>query len=189
MNMEGQVRIITVTAFVAMSVACGGSGLPTTQPSPINAVDAGRSLVAVEKDQPQTAGTSSGRFKAIDGTCVFDPNDSGPDQCTPAVVVPGNPPSGGRFKAGPGGTCVFVPNDAGPNQCTPSGTSSTPPSNGRFKAIDGTCVFDPNDAGPNQCTPAVVVPGNPPSGGRFKAGPGGTCVFVPNDAGPNQCTP
>src|SRR5215831_6207987 len=83
MNMEGQVRIITVTAFVAMSVACGGSGLPTTQPSPINAVDAGRSLVAVEKGQ-SLSGT--GRFKAIDGTCVFDPNDSGPDQCTPAVV-------------------------------------------------------------------------------------------------------
>src|SRR6476661_4185945 len=155
MNMEGQVRIITVTAFVAMSVACGGSGLPTTQPSPINAVDAGRSLVAVEKDQPQTAGTSSGRFKAIDGTCVFDPNDSGPDQCTPAVVVPGNPPSGGRFKAGPGGTCVFVPNDAGPNQCTPAVVvPGNPPSGGRFKAgPGGTCVFVPNDAGPNQCTP------------------------------------
>jgi hypothetical protein len=118
------VRIITVTAFVAMSVACGGSGLPTTQPSPINAVDAGRSLVAVEQGRSlsETAGTlpSSGRFKASpDGTCVFDPNDSGPDQCTPAVVIPGNPPVGGRFKAGPGGTCVFVPNDAGPNQCTP----------------------------------------------------------------------
>ena len=110
-------RIITVTALVAMSVACGGSGLPTTQPSPINAVDAGRSLVAGEKGQSLS---SSGRFKASpDGTCVFDPNDSGPDQCTPAVVIPGNPPVGGRFKAGPGGTCVFVPNDAGPNQCTP----------------------------------------------------------------------
>src|SRR5262245_53696870 len=100
--MEGQVRIITVTAFVAMSVACGGSGLPTTQPSSINAVDAGRSLVAVEKELSGASSTppSSGRFKAIDGTCVFDPNDSGPDQCTPAVVIPGNPPSGGRFKAG-----------------------------------------------------------------------------------------
>ena len=83
MNMEGQVRIVALTIFVGMSVACGDSGLTTTQPSPINAVDAGRSLVAVEKDQPQTAGTSSGRFKAIDGTCVFDPNDAGPNQCTP----------------------------------------------------------------------------------------------------------
>lgn len=119
MNMEGQVRIITVTAFVAMSVACGGSGLPTTQPSGINAVDAGRSLVAVEKAMSGAA-ASSGRFKAApDGTCTFDPNDSGPDQCTPAVVIPGNPPVGGRFKAGPDGTCVFVPNDGGPNQCTP----------------------------------------------------------------------
>lgn len=118
-DMEGQVRIITVTAFVAMSVACGGSGLPTTQPSSVNAVDAGRSLVAVEK-QASGASSSSGRFKAApDGTCTFDPNDFGPNQCTPAVVVPGNPPVGGRFKAGPGGTCVFVPNDAGPNQCTP----------------------------------------------------------------------
>ena len=120
MNMEGQVRIITVTTFVAMSVACGSSGLPTTQPSPINAVDGGRSLVAVEKaGTSATSSPSSGRFKSIDGTCVFDPNDSGPDQCTPAVVIPGNPPSGGRFKAEPDGTCVFVPNDGGPNQCTP----------------------------------------------------------------------
>jgi hypothetical protein len=194
MKMEGQVRIITLTTFVAMSVACGSSGLPTTQPSPVNAVGAARSLVAAEKE---TAGStpSSGRFKASpDGTCIFDPNDSGPNQCTPAVVIPGNPPSGGRFKAGPGGSCVFVPNDGGPNQCTPAGTPSTPPStspsSGRFKASpDGTCVFDSNDSGPNQCTPAVVIPGNPPSGGRFKAGPGDTCVFVPNDGGPNQCTP
>ena len=152
-------RIITVTAFVAMSVACGGSGLPTTQPSPINAVDAGRSLVAVEQGRSlsETAGTlpSSGRFKASpDGTCVFVPNDGGPNQCTPAGGST-TPPSAGRFKTAP----------------------------------DGTCTFDPNDSGPNQCTPAVVIPGNPPVGGRFKAGPGGTCVFVPNDAGPNQCTP
>jgi hypothetical protein len=188
MNMEGQVRIITLTTFVAMSVACSGSGLPTTQPSPVNGVDAGRSLVATEKAQA-SATSPSGRFKAApDGTCTFDPNDSGPDQCTPAVVIPGPPTSGGRFKAGPGGTCVFVPNDGGPNQCTPAGFTPTP-SAGRFKAIDGTCVFDPNDSGPNQCTPAVVIPGPPPSGGRFKAGPDGSCVFVPNDAGPNQCTP
>src|SRR5262245_11494725 len=113
MNMEGQVRIITLTTFVAMSVACGGSGLPTTQPSSVNAVDAGRSLVAVEKELSGASATpASGRFKAIDGNCVFDPNDSGPNQCTPAVVIPGNPPSGGRFKFGDGGTCVFVPNDA-----------------------------------------------------------------------------
>jgi hypothetical protein len=188
MNMEGQVRIISVTAFVAMSVACGGSGLPTTQPSSVNAVDAGRSLVAAQKQS--ATGTSSGRFKASpDGTCIFDPNDSGPDQCTPAVVVPGNPPSGGRFKAQPDGSCVFVPNDGGPNQCTPAGFTTTPPSSGRFKLVDGTCVFASGDLGPNQCTPAVVIPGNPPSGGRFKAGPDGSCVFVPNDAGPNQCTP
>src|SRR5215831_4260639 len=108
MNMEVQVRIITVTAFVAMSVACSGSGLPTTQPSPVNAVDAGRSLVAVEK-ATASAASPSGRFKAApDGTCTFDPNDSGPDQCSPAVVIPGPPTSGGRFKAGPDGSCVFV---------------------------------------------------------------------------------
>jgi len=139
------VRIITVTAFVAMSVACGGSGLPTTQPSPINAVDAGRSLVAIQK----------GRNKAgPGGTCVFDPNDSGPDQCTLSGTS-GTPPSGGRFKGGPGGTCVFDPNDSGPNQCTPAVViPGNPPSPGRFKAgPGGTCVFVPNDGGPNQCTP------------------------------------
>ena len=137
-------RIVALTIFVGMSVACGDSGLTTTQPSPINAVDAARSLVVVQK----------GRNKAgPGGTCVFDPNDSGPDQCTPTGTS-GTPPSGGRFKAGPGGTCVFDPNDSGPNQCTPAGTPGTPPSGGRFKAgPGGTCVFDPNDSGPNQCTP------------------------------------
>jgi hypothetical protein len=117
-----RLRVGIALALVPMAFACGGSGPTTTQPSPVNAVDAGRSLVAVEKALSATSGTSpsSGRFKAApDGTCTFDPNDSGPNQCTPAVVIPGNPPSGGRFKAGPGGTCVFVPNDGGPNQCTP----------------------------------------------------------------------
>jgi hypothetical protein len=108
--MEGQVRTIALTILVGMSVACGDSGLPTTQPSPINAMQGAR--VVVQK----------GRNKAgPGGTCVFDPNDSGPDQCTlsGSSGTPGTPSSAGRFKAGPGGTCVFDPNDSGPNQCTP----------------------------------------------------------------------
>jgi hypothetical protein len=105
MNMEGKVRTIALM-IVGISVACGGSGLTTTQPSPINAMDAGRSLVVVEKGRNKIGPA---------GTCVFDPNDSGPDQCT----LLGTSQSSGRFKAGPGNTCVFDPTDSGPNQCTP----------------------------------------------------------------------
>jgi hypothetical protein len=54
-----------------------------------------------------------GRWKDDgNGGCVFDPNDSGPDQCTPPVPT-------GRFKDDGNGGCVFDPNDSGPNQCTP----------------------------------------------------------------------
>jgi hypothetical protein len=65
-----------------------------------------------------------GRWKDDgNGGCVFDPTDSGPDQCTPPTPT-------GRFKDDGNGGCVFDPNDSGPNQCTPpatEGAESTSP--------------------------------------------------------------
>src|SRR5262245_48646751 len=45
----------------------------------------------------------SGRYKAVGGQCVWDPNDSGPDQCSPL------PPPTGRYKFDGFGTCYWEP--------------------------------------------------------------------------------
>jgi hypothetical protein len=52
-----------------------------------------------------------GRWKVGDAGCYWDPNDSGPDQCSPNV---------GRYKVGDGGQCYWDANDSGPNQCEPA---------------------------------------------------------------------
>jgi hypothetical protein len=52
--------------------------------------------------------SSDGRWKRdSNGACVFDPNDSGPDQCT-----------AGRWKLDGAGNCYFEEHDSGPDQCT-----------------------------------------------------------------------
>jgi hypothetical protein len=67
-----------------------------------------------------------GRFKDDgNGGCVFDANDDGPDQCSPAPG-PTNPPAG-RFKDDGNGGCFFEPNDDGPDQCTPSAPGAARP--------------------------------------------------------------
>jgi hypothetical protein len=55
---------------------------------------------------------TEGRWKVSgDGSCVFDPSDSGQDQCDP---------SPGRNKIGDDGQCYFDANDSGPDQCSMS---------------------------------------------------------------------
>ena len=84
----------------------------------------------------------AGRFKWDGrGGCYWEPNDSGPDQCSP-------PP--GRYKYNGSGSCYWEPNDSGPDQCSPV---PPPPPAGRFKLGPSGCYWDPNDSGPNQCTP------------------------------------
>lgn len=57
-----------------------------------------------------------GRWKlGGDGSCYFDPDDSGPDQCAPNL---------GRWKLGGDGTCYWDPGDSGPNQCQPAASDS-----------------------------------------------------------------
>ena len=92
---------------------------------------------------PPPSPLPAGRYKLNDGHCAWDPNDSGPDQCSPP------PPPPGRFKVDGSGACYFEPNDYPPDQCSPP-----PPVVGRFK-IDGAggCYWEPNDGGPDQCVP------------------------------------
>lgn len=60
------------------------------------------------------AAATDGRWKlGGDGSCYFDPDDSGPDQCSQ---------SPGRWKLGGDGSCYWDPADEGPNQCTPPAT-------------------------------------------------------------------
>ena len=60
---------------------------------------------------------AAGRWKlGDDGSCYFDENDGGPDQCSPQP---------GRWKLGGDGSCYFDATDEGPNQCTPSPQSAS----------------------------------------------------------------
>jgi hypothetical protein len=57
---------------------------------------------------------ATGRWKAGGtGECYWDPNDSGPDQCSPEVPT-------GRWKDDGNGGCYWDPNDSGPDQCVPT---------------------------------------------------------------------
>src|SRR5262245_10861897 len=61
--------------------------------------------------------TQDGRWKlGGDGSCYFDPDDSGPDQCSP---------NAGRWKLGGDGSCYWDPADSGPNQCSPPTAAET----------------------------------------------------------------
>jgi hypothetical protein len=66
--------------------------------------------------KPADAATTDGRWKlGGDGSCYWDPDDSGPDQCSQAS---------GRWKLGGDGSCYFDANDSGPNQCEPPAASA-----------------------------------------------------------------
>jgi hypothetical protein len=79
---------------------------------------------------------NKGRYKVQGDNCVWDANDSGPNQCTPRTR--------GRFKE-QGGSCVWAANEDGTDQCKPP--------QGRWKTDGDRCVWDPKDSGPNQCNP------------------------------------
>ena len=89
-------------------------------------------FAATVNGAPQT----KGRYKVDGASCVWDANDSGPNQCTPLVP--------GRFKKVKD-SCVWDSKDNGPDQCTPPA--------GRWKTEGSKCVWDPKDSGANQCNP------------------------------------
>jgi hypothetical protein len=76
-----------------------------------------------------------GRYKKQGDSCVWDVNDTGPNQCTPWTP--------GHFRK-TGKTCVWDANGFGADQCRP---------NGRFKVDGDKCLWTPNDNGPDQCDP------------------------------------
>jgi len=79
-----------------------------------------------------------GRFKKEGDNCVWNAEDSGPNQCAPVTR--------GRFKKGGDDSCTWDANDNGPDQCTPP--------SGRWKKGDNDrCYWDAKDSGPNQCNP------------------------------------
>ena len=82
------------------------------------------------------AGQDKGRYKKDGSNCVWDANDTGPNQCTPRTA--------GRFKKN-GDACVWDAADRGPDQCTPP--------SGRWKTEGDRCIYDVKDSGPNQCNP------------------------------------
>jgi|KBSSwiS6_1023812.scaffolds.fasta_scaffold24747_2 hypothetical protein len=86
-----------------------------------------------------SAAQQKGRYKKEGSRCVWNAEDSGPNQCEPIVK--------GRFKKS-GDDCVWAAGDAGENQCRPA--------KGRFKKSGDRCVWDANDGGPDQCDPRTI---------------------------------
>lgn len=84
------------------------------------------------------AAVGSGRYKKDGAKCVWDANDSGPNQCTPMVE--------GRFKKA-GDACTWVA-EKGADDCRPS--------KGRFKQDGNACLWNATDSGPDQCDPRRI---------------------------------
>ena len=91
---------------------------------------------AASAGAPTTDAWQTGRYKKDGAKCVWDPNDSGPNQCTPTAQ--------GRFKKS-GDACVWAANESGADQCRPA--------KGRFKKEGNACVWNATDGGPDQCDP------------------------------------
>lgn len=123
-------RRLVLSAVFAACIPGAGSivaarGSAPTSVEPASAPEA-RSFLA----------PADGRYKKVGNACVWAPNDSGPNQCTPLTE--------GRFKR-ERGACVWDAAGRGRNQCRPA--------TGRFKRDDDKCVWNPTDTGPNQCNP------------------------------------
>lgn len=98
----------------------GSKGLACSGACAAQTMRQGQFFAAAEYDAFEAAGGTyygdpnppvSGRWKlGGDGSCYWDPNDFGPDQCSEAT---------GRWKLGGDGSCYWDPNDGGPDQCQP----------------------------------------------------------------------
>jgi hypothetical protein len=94
-------------------------------------------IIAIATMAAAEGGTqATGRYKKQGANCIWDANDSGPNQCTPLTK--------GRFKKS-GNTCVWDASDNGDDQCRPA--------RGRFKKVGDRCVWNVRDSGPDQCNP------------------------------------
>jgi hypothetical protein len=98
-----------------------GDGCVAGQPCAINVAKLGQKFSATQAlaDFDSAGGTydgappqnPTGRYKLNgNGQCYWEPNDSGPNQCSP---------NSGRYKLDGSGNCYWDANDSGPDQCSP----------------------------------------------------------------------
>ena len=120
---EHTVTAIGLATLIALAVPRTLLPQSTNHQSPAvgvtNLVSVVSPMISVK---PRAAATSDGRWKlgGDAGSCYWDPDDSGPDQCSPTM---------GRWKlGGDPGSCYWDANDSGPNQCEPA------PSDGAVEA-------------------------------------------------------
>jgi hypothetical protein len=101
---------IALTALMALLIPA--SVAPLNDHATVSATAAATTGLAAK---PTAAATADGRWKlGGDGSCFWDPDDSGPDQCAQAE---------GRWKLGGDGSCYWDANDSGPSQCAPPAES------------------------------------------------------------------
>lgn len=124
----GRIVLPLVVVFAAATVGVMADARPVSD-------SAGVSVSAPHADASSVP-QAKGRYKKEGSGCVWDANDSGPNQCTPVTA--------GRFRKS-GDSCVWDASDRGADQCTPK--------TGRFKKDGDKCVWNASDSGPNQCNP------------------------------------
>ncbi len=108
---EHTAAAIALAALIALLIPASVAPLSDNPSASAIAATMNRGVAA-----KATAATTDGRWKlGGDGSCYWDPDDSGPDQCSQ---------SSGRWKLGGDGTCYFDANDSGPNQCEPPAASA-----------------------------------------------------------------
>ena len=130
-------RRLFACAVLTVSILAGTVAAPVSaDPVPTTADRPSLAAHADGSGRDMSAGQRKGRYKLEGDRCVWEVNDSGPNQCTPQTP--------GRFKKEKDG-CVWDARDSGPDQCTPP--------QGRWKTQGSRCVWDPKDSGPNQCNP------------------------------------
>jgi hypothetical protein len=127
--------LMTLTTLATLIVASAAITHLFAAPPRMRAHDA--RLTAAASAPDADAVQRKGRFKKEGDNCVWNADDSGPNQCAPVTR--------GRFKKGGDDSCAWDANDNGPDQCTPP--------TGRWKKGDNRCYWDAKDSGPNQCNP------------------------------------
>jgi hypothetical protein len=123
-------RRIGLSAALAACALAGAMSMEARGATPASGI------AASLRPEASVPAPATGRYKKSGKACVWDANDSGPNQCTPLAE--------GRFSR-KGRACVWDAAGRGANQCRPT--------IGRFKKEGDTCVWSATDTGRNQCDP------------------------------------
>src|SRR5262245_29938197 len=119
--------LMTATVLAGLLLTVGAT-------DPVSVIGAGNRVASAAAAGSVSDGLQQkGRFKKEGDNCVWNAEDSGPNQCAPVTR--------GRFKKGGDDSCAWDANDNGPDQCTPR--------TGRWKKGDDRCYWDAKDSGPN----------------------------------------